>query len=81
MALVYRLGHAAEAIGTSAGQCSSTVGAVREVGRRWNGQDEEVFSEEICFSKEYVPTHQSAVGPQAGHVCLTTGSESSPLLA
>lgn len=31
--------------------------------------------------KKRVLTHQTAAGPQAGHVCLTTGSELSPLLA
>lgn len=33
------------------------------------------------FGKGGVVTHQTAAGPPAGHVCLTTGSESSPLLA
>jgi len=35
----------------------------------------------LFLLKREVPTHQTAVGPLAGHACLTTGSESSPLLA
>lgn len=36
---------------------------------------------EIFIWRRGVVTHQTAAGLPAGHVCLTTGSESSPLLA
>lgn len=48
------------------------------------GKGGEVLDKSLNFFflfKRGVLTHQTAVGPLAGHVCLTIGSESSPLLA
>jgi len=51
--------------------------------RRWGVRVERFWIRffDIFLLKGGVTTHQTAVGPPAGHVCLTTGSESSPLLA
>lgn len=55
--------------------------------RRWEVRVERFFFVfflkilKYLFGKGGVVTHQTAAGPPAGHVCLTTGSESSPLLA